>query len=129
MIELSPADRLKVHLMLFYPHIKMKHVKLSFVPGFLELPSGQLIDIRGASYGSDSHALRLWNELHGHFTQHIQILKRKNSLPTLISWNGMIYHLDQTKTFKPEEIPLITRRSIPKGRARMRTKKDMSFNA
>lgn len=124
MIELTAAERLKVHLTLFYPSIKMKHVRLSAVPGFLELPSGKLIDIRAASYGSDTPPLRLWNELHSHFTQNVQVVRRKNGLPTLISWNGMIYHLDQSKSFKAGEIPLITRRSIPKKRVRLDKKKD-----
>lgn len=126
MIELTAAERLKVHLMLFFPHIKVKHVRLSATPGFLELPSGQQVDIRGASYGNDNSPLRLWNELHKHFTQNIEVLKRKNNLPTLIAWNGMIYHLDQTKSFSEE---LITRRSLPKRRVRIETKQEATINA
>lgn len=119
---LTPADRLKVHFTLFYPHIKLKHVRMSHVPGFLQTLSGQMIDIRGASYASTNPPLRLWNELHSYFTQHVEVLKRKNSLPTLIVWNGLVYHLDQTRSFKTAVLPAISRRSVPKMRDRMRTK-------
>lgn len=98
-MDLTSADRLKVHLALHCPGVKMKHVRLSDVPGFLELSPFGRIDIRGAGYANDNPSLRLWNELHGHFAQHVEVIKRKNGIPTLIEWNGMVYHLDQTRSF------------------------------
>lgn len=101
MIDLTPSDRLKTHLILHCPNVKMKHVRLSSTPGFLEVePSGQ-IDIRGAGYGPGNARMRLWDELHGHFAAHVQVIKQKNKIPTLIEWNGMIYHLDQNRSFMP----------------------------
>lgn len=129
MIELTAAERLRIHLMLHYPHVKMKDLRLSEVPGFLEAyPSGR-IDIRGASYGSGSSSLRLWNELHSHFCQHVQVLKRRYSTPTLIEWNGMIYHLDQTRSFiQPvKQFPVTKRRNKPQRSARI--EKEVNRNA
>lgn len=99
MMELTAADRLKIHLLLYYPSVKMKHVELSDTPGFLRCNPYGLIDIRGAGYGSGNPKLRLWNELHSHFTDKVSVIKSKNGFPTLIEWNGMIYHLDQTRSF------------------------------
>lgn len=115
-MELKPVDRLKIHLLLHYPRLKMKHVQLSDRPGFLQAPSG-LIDIRGASYAAGTPPLRLWNELHSHFAHHVEVIKRKNNIPTRIAWNGMIYHLDQSKSF---------RRNAPKKRIRINSSKEVS---
>lgn len=105
MIELTPGERLHVHLHLYYPGVKMKHVRLSENTGFLEVvPLGQ-IDIRGASYGPKDNPLRLWNELHGHFSQHVKVMKRKNGHPTRILWNGMVFQLDQNFTYTRDRRP------------------------
>lgn len=102
-MELNPVERLAVHLLLHYPRVKMKDVRLSGTPGHLLTSSGS-IDIRGASYDSkSSHPLRLWTELHEHFSHHVDVLKRNNGQPTLIIWNGMVYHLDQTRSYKSQE--------------------------
>lgn len=99
-MDLTPADRLQIHLTLHYPGVKLKHVRLSDTPGFLELSPFGRIDIRGASYATNGNSpLRLWDELHGHFAHHVEVIKRKNGLPTLIEWNGMVYHLDQSRSF------------------------------
>lgn len=100
-MELTPAERLEVHLILHYPKVKMKSVRLSEVPGFLQSIHG-LIDIRGVSYSSSNPPLRLWNELHYYFNQHVDVVKRKHGQPTLILWNGMVFHLDQTRTYNKE---------------------------
>lgn len=101
-MELTCEDRLKIHLLLHYPNVKLKHVNMSYKPGFLKHKSG-LIDIRGASYGTATHHLRLWEELHDYFTQHIELVQAKNGQPTLILWNGMVFHLDQVRTYRSQE--------------------------
>lgn len=119
--HLTPTDRLKIHLTLHCRKVKIKHVRLSEVPGFLEVApfNGGLIDIRGAGYGPGNPPLRLWNELHTYFTDHVEVIKRKNNVPTLIAWNGMVYHLDQTKSFTPAaEVVPVRRRKCPNRPAR-----------
>lgn len=127
MIELTPADRLKTHLILNYPRVKMKHVRLSDEPGFLQTSPDGRIDIRGAGYAKGNPSLRLWNELHRYFTQHVEVVKLKNGLPTLIAWNGLIYHLDQSKSFKPirEQVP-VARRNHPQ-RTRKASRKGVNM--
>lgn len=98
-MELTAAERLEIFLLLHHPKLKMHTIRLSESPGFLQSVYG-LIDIRGASYDSKSHPLRLWQELHHYYSQHIDVLKRKHGQPTLILWNGRVFHLDQTRTFK-----------------------------
>lgn len=100
-MELTPIERLEVHLMLHYPKVKLKNVRLSENPGFLQSVHG-LIDIRGVSYSSNNPPLRLWNELHYYYSQHVDVIKRKNGQPTLIVWNGMVFHLDQTRTYQKQ---------------------------
>lgn len=110
MIELTTEERLKIHLLLHYPDVKLKNITLCKKPGFLQNTiNNSLIDIRGASYGPNN-PLRLWDELHSYFTQHIQILKRKNGQPTLILWNGMVFHLDQTRTYQERSYPRLRER-------------------
>lgn len=101
-MELTPAERLHVHLLLYYPYLRIKDVSLSNTPGFLQYENG-LIDIRGASYGTGGHPLRLWNELHQHFAHHVDVIKRKYGQPTIVLWNGMVFHLDQAKTYRLKE--------------------------
>lgn len=127
-MELTPADRLKVHLLLHYPNVKVKHVQLSETPGFLKAMPYGLIDIRGAGYATGNPPCRLWNELHEHFTHHVEIVKRKNSIPTLIVWNGLVYHLDQSRSFKPAEKP-VSRRNQAKRPARSKQGKGVPKNA
>lgn len=102
-MELNPVERLTIHLLLYHPKVKMKDVRISGIPGQLLTAYGP-IDIRGASYDSkSSHSLRLWTELHEHFSDHVDVLKVNNGQPTLIIWNGMVYHLDQTRSYKAPE--------------------------
>lgn len=99
-MQLTPVDRLRVHLALYHPKLKVKNITLSMNPGFLNSTQG-IIDIRGAGYGKDSSSMRLWNELHSYFCHHVDIIKRKNNHPTLILWNGNVYHLDQQRSHRP----------------------------
>lgn len=98
-MELTPIERLEVHLLLHYPKLKLQHVRLSPTSGFLHTPLGT-IDIRGVSYSPNNPPLRLWNELHYYYSQHVDVIKRKHGQPTLIVWNGMVFHLDQTRTYQ-----------------------------
>lgn len=99
-MELSPLDRLKVHLALHHPNLKLRNIRLSKTPGFLHSSAHGLIDIRGAGYGSDNPPLRLWGELHDCFVDVVSVVKRKYGKPTLIEWNGMTYHLDQVRSYR-----------------------------
>ena len=102
-MNLSPLDRLRIHLILYHPKVQIKHICLSSKPGFLITANGA-IDIRGASYGDENPKLRLWNELHDFFKDHVTVISRKNGRPTHIAWNGNVFHLDQTQSFKHNRI-------------------------
>lgn len=99
-MELTPLDRLKVYLTLYYPNLKLRNVRLSKKPGHLHTSAHGLIDIRGAGYGSGNPPLRLWEELHDYFIGVVSIVKRKHGQPTLIEWNGCFYHLDHHSSYK-----------------------------
>lgn len=99
---LSPLDRLLIHLALYYPDVRLKDVSLHEKAGILHVPTGT-INIRSAGYGKESPSLRLWNELHDYFKEYVKVLRTKQGQPTRIEFNGCIYNLDPSKTYRQKE--------------------------
>lgn len=100
MMELNPIERLRIHLILHHPKVRIRHIKLSKKPGYLYSSQVGMIDIRGASYPLVCPPTRLWDELHDYFTSAVMVLKRKNGQATVIEYDGDFYSLNQHKTHR-----------------------------
>lgn len=98
-MNLTPEIRLKAHLILYYPNVRMTTVSLSATPGYI-ITGSAVINIRGAGYAPGNAPLRLWNELHAYYSSHVEIVREKNKQPTIIAWNGMVYTLDQKRSHR-----------------------------
>lgn len=111
--QLTPIERLQTFLRLHHADVNIHRVRLSHRPGYIivqnkEGEQVQEIDIRGVGYpqkvnGRAISICRLWQELHSHFSEYVQVDRVKNGAPTKINWQGRSYILDHKSTYTPNK--------------------------
>lgn len=100
-MELTAIDRLCVFLEIHHTDIHHSKLSLGKQPGMMVYKKGGLIiDITGVGYDpAKGGKYKLWRELHEHYNSYIDIRKKKNGIPTKISWQGRVYDLCRRDTF------------------------------